>query len=179
MAKIVLRGKEYEQIAISGTHGRLAVQYKNKIISVLHKLGVRNDDVKIEIPAVAFKKEPASASWWQEDRHMYYSCSKGRNYAENLHLVSRVIERYVNEVLDETIPIEEFFEEFHEKSDVDTARKEAREKLGLPEDTDDFELVNKTYRKMVKEHHPDTANGDEDKFKDINNAHKVLKRELT
>jgi hypothetical protein len=179
MTKIILRGKEYEHAAINGIYGRLAVQYRNNIITSLRKLGVKEDNVKIEIPRMPFKKELASASWYLEGRHLYYSCNRSTSYAGNLHLVLKVIEHHVTEVLSDTMTLNDFYEEFEEDPEVETSRKDARAELGLPEDADDFELITKTYKRMAKDHHPDMANGDEARFKAINKAHKILKRELT
>ena len=42
----------------------------------------------------------------------------------------------------------------------------------------DMGLINKKYKVLAKEHHPDMPMGSTEKFKEINNAHKTLKREL-
>ena len=46
-------------------------------------------------------------------------------------------------------------------------------------DVIDIDVIDKAYKTLAKEHHPDKENGDVAKFKEINHAHKVLKRELT
>jgi len=50
--------------------------------------------------------------------------------------------------------------------------------LGVPHDTIDLDVINKRYKHLAKEHHPDMSTGNADKFKAINNAHKILNREL-
>ena len=69
-------------------------------------------------------------------------------------------------------------EEFREDSDVEEKRTEARGFLGLKENEDNLEVIDKKYKEMAKELHPDTQNGDTEKFKELNNAHKILRREL-
>ena len=41
----------------------------------------------------------------------------------------------------------------------------------------DLDEINKKYKELAKEHHPDKGGNTED-FKAINKAHKMLKREL-
>ncbi len=45
--------------------------------------------------------------------------------------------------------------------------------LGVDEDASQEEIKD-AYRKKAKEHHPDSKSGDEEKFKKVNEAHKVL-----
>jgi thioredoxin reductase (NADPH) len=45
------------------------------------------------------------------------------------------------------------------------------------EQTPNIEVINKSYKLLAKQAHPDLG-GDLEKFKEINNAHKMLKREL-
>ena len=59
------------------------------------------------------------------------------------------------------------------------ARKAARVTLGLAENENDIEVINKAYKAMARDLHPDMESGDIDKFKLVNNAHKTLKRELS
>jgi hypothetical protein len=179
MAKIVLRGREYEKKMLTGAYSRYADLYRNSIIAALRQIGVKEDNVKIDIEPAAFRKAPASVSWYLDGRHLHYSCNKCGKYVENLYLVLSVIKYNVDAVVSGELPIAEFFEEFMEEEDIHASRKEARLELGLAEDTDDFELITKTYKTLAKQHHPDMANGDENKFKAINKAHKTLKRELT
>jgi hypothetical protein len=98
---------------------------------------------------------------------------------ENLQVLSRVIEIEANLVLSEKKTFDEFIAEFKEDSDVDDKRKEARAFFGFDHDLNDLEIINKKYRALAKELHPDMPTGDIEKFKQLNNAHKILKRELT
>jgi len=41
-----------------------------------------------------------------------------------------------------------------------------------------LDLISKKYKDLAKKLHPDMETGDIDKFKAINRAHKMLKREL-
>ena len=99
-------------------------------------------------------------------------------YAENLYVVSKVIEYHVNALVHEEINITEFIKTFSEKDDIEKQRKSARELLGIDEDCLDITIINKKYKILAKKYHPDMSGGDLEKFKAINNAHKMLKREL-
>lgn len=46
--------------------------------------------------------------------------------------------------------------------------------LGIKKDSDDKEIKD-AYKKLAKKYHPDTEGGSEEKFKEINEAHEVLK----
>ena len=45
-------------------------------------------------------------------------------------------------------------------------------------DGENLEDINKKYKVLAKDAHPDMSNGDTERFKAINHAHKILKREL-
>lgn len=178
MAKIKVRGEEFEISFAKDSFGRRAVQYRNKIIESIRKLGVSEDQVEINLEPLSIKKAEASVSWFFEDKHLFFSFQSMNRFIDNLYVVYAVVDAKIELLLDEKMEINEFFAYFAEEVDIKDARKEARETLGLHEDTKDIEVINKKYKELAKEHHPDTENGDIEKFKAINKAHKVLKREL-
>ena len=73
---------------------------------------------------------------------------------------------------------EEFIADFSEERDVEEKRKEARKVLGVEHDVIDMGVIDAQYKDLAKKNHPDMPGGDTEKFKTINHAHKVLKREL-
>jgi hypothetical protein len=178
MAKVTIKGHEFEAITIRDSFSRRAVQFKNNILATLKKIGIPNEDVKLELEPVAFKKLPASVTWWGFGHRMHYSYQLANKYVDNLYVISKLIEIEINALLTEKITLDEFIAEFKEDKDVEESRKEAREVLGLSHDTLDFEAINKAYKDLAREHHPDMPNGDVEKFKSLNKAHKILKREL-
>ncbi|MAG61136.1 hypothetical protein CL619_05085 [archaeon] len=74
--------------------------------------------------------------------------------------------------------MDQFLNEFSEEDDIEEQRKKARALLGVNEKCVDLEEINKAYKKLAMHHHPDRPEGSHEKFKAINNAHKILKREL-
>lgn len=178
MVKIKIKGHEFEAITVRDSFSRRAMQYKNNIIATLGKLGLTVDDIDIEIEANAIKNTPASVSWYFDHHHLHYSHSSRTKYVENLYVVFKVLDLEVTALLNEEKTIQEFVNEFAESHDVAKKRKEAREILGLDHDVNDLEVINKAYKDLAKGHHPDAEGGDIEKFKAINNAHKMLKREL-
>jgi DnaJ-domain-containing protein 1 len=178
MTKIVAKGYEIDLITVKDSFNRRALQYKNKILESLRRIGLTEDDVEIELEANAMKKSPASASWYADGNHLHYSYGLCSKYVENLYVVFKVIDVYVSDIIEGKKSPEEFINDFSEARDIKKKRKEAREVLGL-DHTADLETIDKIYKDLAKEHHPDKPNGSVDKFKEINNAHKILKRELT
>ena len=50
--------------------------------------------------------------------------------------------------------------------------------MGVDENEKDFEVITKSYKKLARQYHPDMAGGDNEKFQEINLAHKLLQKEL-
>ncbi|MEK6869237.1 MAG: J domain-containing protein [Nanoarchaeota archaeon] len=178
MTKIKLKGHEFDAISVKDSFQRKTVQFRNKIIDTLSKLGLTEDDEDIPINTLAIKKAPAFASWYFNGYRLHYSYQGAAKFVDNLYVVFKVIELEVSELLDEKKTVDEFIREFSEDDDVEAQRNEARETLGVSHDTLDLGLIDKKFKALAKEHHPDMPNGDHDKFKAINRAHKILKREL-
>lgn len=178
MAIIKLKGYEFNALVIKDSFNRRAQKFKNNIIENLRMLGVVTDDVIIDLEPVAMKKLPASATWYIDGSHCHFSYKAGDKYVDNLYVISKIIEFEVNSVLTEEKTLDEFIRDFTESKEIEDERKEARAMLGFEEDSLDFEGMHKVYKQMAKDLHPDMPNGDLEKFKALNRAHKILKREL-
>ena len=124
------------------------------------------------------KKAPAFATWYFEGYHLHYSYSTSGRFVDNLYVVFKVVELKVDALLKEEISINDFIAEFSEDKDVKKQREKAREELGVEKETIDLEIIDKKYKELAKQYHPDMPTGDIDKFKAINRAHKILRREL-
>ena len=178
MTKLKIKGHEINAIIAKDSYRRRAVQYRNKIIDTLRKIGLTEDDTDVPVESAAMKKAPASATWYFEGHRLYYSYTSSGKFVDNLYLVLKVIELEVNALLNEKKTVNEFISEFSEDKDVKKQREEARDALGVGQDTIDVGLIDKKYKELAKQHHPDMPDGDVNKFKAINRAHKILKREL-
>lgn len=176
---VKIKGHEIGSIVVNSAGNRRAMQFKNNIITVLRRIGVNENDIDIPIESLAVKKARATATWYQSGYRMHYSHNLQSKYVENLHVLSKVIEIEVNLVISEKNTLSDFITEFKEDKDVDNKRKEAREYFGCDHDETDFEVIHKKYKAMAKDLHPDMPTGDTEKFKKLNIAHKILKRELT
>ncbi len=176
---VKIKGYDIEIIPARDSFGRRAQQYENRILSALKRLGVGEDDIDIELEPGPFKKMPASLTWYFGDRHLFYSYSSAGNFVENLYVVLNVVEHAINDFLSGKKTEWDFIHMFSEDKDVLVQRKEARELLGVPEDCADMALIDKQYRKLAKESHPDMETGSMESFKKINFAHKLLRKELT
>lgn len=179
METIRIKGHEFRALLAKDSFGRRALQYKNKIITELRKIGIVSDDVIIDLEPMAIKNIPASATWYCDGYRMYYSYKSAKKYVDNLYVVYKVIELEVADLLYGKKTFDEFLLGFTEKEDVEHRRKEAREILGVAPDEFDLKQIDKNYKDLAKKYHPDMDDGDTEMFKKINNAHKILKRELS
>lgn len=177
MPVVKIKGHDIHVIVVRDSASRRAILYRNNILTLLRKFGVPEDDVKIELENVPTKKIKAVVSWYLDGRHLYYSYNGCSKFVENLYVILKVLEAEINEVLSKEKSLQEFIHDFSEDSDVLKKREEAREVLGVSADAD-LDEINKKYRSLVKDAHPDMPNGSHDKFKKINAAHKLLKKEL-
>ena len=178
MVKVRIKGYEFEAIIVKDSCNRRALQFKNNIINTLKKIGLTEDDVDIPLEALAMKRCPASATWYMMNRRLHYSSKTQLKFVDNLYVVSKIIEFEVNALLNKEKEVQDFLNDFSEDKDVEDQRKEARETLGLTHDELNLEVIDKAYKTLAREHHPDKDGGNVDMFKKINHAHKILKREL-
>ncbi len=178
MTILNIKGHDINSVHIRDSFDRRAQQIRNNIIKLLATIGVSEDDLNIPMENVAMKKAPASVSWYFAEHHLHYSYSAANKFVENLAIVQKVLEIEINLLIEEKKTPEDFVLEFREEHDVADKRKEARAVLGLEANELDLEVIDKAYKTLAKEHHPDRPEGDVAKFKEINTAHKILKREL-
>ena len=178
MSRLKIKGHEFSEFIVKDSFSRRAVQFRNNILNSLRKIGLSEDDVEVEIEAIASKKAPAFASWYIDGYHLYYSYGRSAKFVENLYVVSKIIEFEVDALLEERKTMQEFISKFSEDKDISCKRKEARKALGVDEGTLDLNIIDERYKSLAKAHHPDMTKGSMEKFKEINNAHKILKREL-
>ena len=179
MVLIKIKGHEINTITVKDSFNRRAVQFQNNIFVLLGKISVIEDDIDIPMENVALKKAPARISWYFDGHQLHYSYSACSKFVENLYVVQKLLELEISDLIDGEKTVEDFVAEFWEETDIVDKRKDAREVLGLEHDVIDIDVIDKAYKTLAKEHHPDKENGDVAKFKEINHAHKVLKRELT
>jgi hypothetical protein len=178
MEVLKIKGHSVNFIPAKDNFNRRALQYKNRLINSLEKLGTQRDDVDLELDGFCGREAKASVVWYFKGNRLYYEVSTQKKYVDNLFIVSKIIENEVELVLTEKKPLDEFLAEFREDEDVHDERKEAREFFGLDERHKDMDEINRRYKDMAKTLHPDTATGDVEKFKKLNHHHKILKREL-
>ncbi len=178
MEIIKIKGHNVNFMPTKASHNRRAVQYQNKIISSLEKLGTKRDDVELEFEGFCGKEAKATITWYFNGHRMYYEIASKKSYVDNLFIILKIIENEVDLVISETKPIEEFLAEFEEDEDVHDERKNAREFFELEEEHHDMSEIDKKYKKLAQTLHPDMPTGDVEEFKKLNYHHKILKREL-
>ena len=152
---------------------------KNNICDALKKLGLTPDDVKVTTDILGNKNLPAFAEWYFDGHHLQYRYGGCNRFIDNLQIISRVIEMEVNELVLGKKTVADFVYDFTEEKDVKETRNNARELLGLDPKENNLEVINKKFKELSRELHPDMPNGDLDKFQALNKAHKLLKKELS
>lgn len=172
---LTVKGFEIPEYKIQGSSSRRSLMYKNSILASLRKVGVPENDIKLDLITVAIKRKPASVSWYYNDFHLYFSYNL-YNFVGNIHVIAKLLEKYVQAMIDGEKSSEDFVKDFSEDVDVEKKRKEARELLDVG-DTNDMKEIDRKYKQLAKDNHPDKG-GDTKKFQEINRAHKLLKREL-
>lgn len=178
MQPITVREHTIKPLNPKGASQRKIVQLTNAILAVLARIGVHEDDVEVQQERVAIKRCPAEVSFWVDFEHCHYSYHACTSFIENLWVVYKVLEAEVNRIQAGEWTVEEFAYSFAEKTDVADLRREAREIIGVDKDCYDMAIVKKKYKVLAKQHHPDMPNGDHKTFQKINQAHKVLQKEL-
>ncbi len=151
---------------------------ENKIKDILKEINVNMDEMEISEDIHPLAEKQAYVWWYVDNEHCHLSCSKMKRYFQNLEVVQKVLEKEVSKVVSGEESIQEFVARFKEIENVKKLRKKAREFFSLSEDCKDLSEINKRYKQLSKKLHPDTDSGDEEKFKELNEMHKVLKREL-
>jgi hypothetical protein len=180
MAKLNIKGHEIIFIPATSSFDRRTLQYKNKIITELGKLGVKREDVEFDYEGPSIKPSKALVGWFMGRDYLSYDNNSQTKYVDNLAVVAKLIEKEVELVVLDKKPINEFMEEFRHDEEHEAKRKEAREFFGLTKEEErDLELINRKYKDLAKTLHPDMPTGNTEKFKQLNNAHKILKKELS
>ena len=178
MTSITIRGHTFDALPIRDSFSRRATQFKNKILLAFRNAGISPDDVDIPDERVPMRKAPAEVSWYADGSYCHYSYALRSNYAENLYAIMRVLELETQQVAEGAKTLEQFTKEFAEEHDIKERRIEARKTLGVEENETDYSVIDSKYKKLAKNMHPDMPTGSEAAFKQLNNAHKILKREL-
>ncbi|MBT5023554.1 J domain-containing protein [Candidatus Woesearchaeota archaeon] len=173
-----IKGHEFSKLTIRDSYNRRALQYKNNIINCLRSLGISEDDIEIELEPVAMRKGQASVAWYVWNEHLFLSYNGSSKFVDNIAMVAQIIKYFINLLEKNEITQEEFLEIFMEEPDILEQRKNARSVLCVEEDSLDFEKIHENYKKLSKKFHPDMPEGNTERFKRINKAHKILKKEL-
>ncbi len=173
-----VRGFKFELAPIKDSYLRRSVQLSNKIVLALSQIGLSADDVDVSQEKIPIRSASASVSWYADGQHCHFSHSLQQKYIDNLNVVAKVIELEVELVLKGKKTVQEFIYEYKEGDEFDAERKRAREILNVESDCKDMALIDTQFKKLSKKLHPDMETGNIDDFKQINWAHKILRREL-
>lgn len=178
MAILKIKGNEINVSFTTGSASRYAALFRANIINFLRELCIPANNIRIEEEPNAIKRAGAEVYWYMEGHNCYYSYSRQARYVDNLHVILKLIEVEVNKLLNGEKSIEEFLLDFREDDDLIDKRKAARELLGLQKHENDLTTIDRQFKKLAREAHPDVVGGDTEKFKSINEAHKILRKEL-
>lgn len=172
-----VKGYELEEPNFTNSFNRRAIKVQNSIFATLKQLNVDRDDAEVPIERIAQKKAKASVAFWFEGRNLKYTYSQMPRFIDNLYVVDKILEIFVNQLFEKEITLDQFHREFSNDDKIDEKLAEARKTLGVHEEETDFELISKNYKSLAKKHHPDMG-GYHEEFQKINAAHKIIKKEL-
>lgn len=178
MSTKTIRGYSVQHKPISLSNSkRTAVQLRNKIIANLKKIGIEADEDDVPEERLPIRKGSAYISWYGMGYYCFVAYNGNSRYIDNLAVISKLIEYEIGLVQEQEQSLQDFLEKYQENEDIIKRREEA---YGLMELDDDFcyEDLNSRYRKLSKTMHPDASGGDEEKFKKLNEAHKIIIKEL-
>jgi hypothetical protein len=179
MVIVKIKNNSISYSPIKDSFSRRVTQFENNILRELKSIGVDlNNIADFDGPKIPFAPKKAHIEWGLGSSNCCITVNKEKKYVDNLQLVNLCLKADVKRVHDGEISLRDFEEKYAESGDVHEKRKLAREQLGLDADCDDMEEINKAYKTLSKKHHPDMEGGCVESFKKINDAHKVLKREL-
>ena len=175
---VIIKGYEFTQPIVRNSYTRRAEQFKNKIITSLKVFGISRDDIEIPIERMAIKRAQATVTWYMWDERLYFSYNGCAKFVENLAMILKVIDHSINLLVEGEISKEKFVRMFFEDKNIDKQRKNAREVLGVDEDSIDVRTMTRNYKKLSKQYKTNAVDVAVDEFKKINHAHKVLMAEL-
>ncbi len=178
MVNIQLKGNSFNVTFAGRSSSRHATQFRNQIIATLKQVGVPSHHIKIEEDVFPLLKRGAEVYWYINERNCYYSYNRQDKYVDNLQVIAKLIEQEVAKLILEEKTMDEFVHDFKEEDDLEEKRKEARLLLNVPENEKNLEIIDKHFKSMAKEAHPDMPTGNTERFKQLNEAHKLLKKEL-
>ena len=159
------------------SHTRKLQQIQNNIVQTLVLVGVNPDDVEF-VKGFPIKKIPAQMTWYGHGYFCHVSCNKAGKLIDNFSVILGLLKEEVAEVSAGTLEVKAMFRKFEGENEVFDDQKAARKFFEIESDHFDFETIQKKYKKLSKTHHPDMPEGSEEKFKELNKHHKVLKKEL-
>jgi len=178
MVNIQLKGNSFNVSFAGRSSSRHVSLFRNQIMNALKQVGVPSGHIKIEEDVFPLLKRGAEVYWYVNERNCYYSYNRQEKYVDNLQVIARLLEQEVAKLILEEKTMDEFIHDFKEEDDLEEKRKEARILLNVPESEKDLEIIDRQFKSMAKEAHPDMPNGDTERFKQLNEAHKLLKKEL-
>ncbi len=180
MSTVKVKGHEIDVKITKSAYDRKAVLFVNNIVEELRKLNIVRDDIDIKTNVLGNKNVPATLEFWAQGHYMRISYSMTKRFIDNLYVIMELIKLEVEEVLSGRKQITEFFQTFSEDGNRKEITKDliaAKKTLGLSEDEVDVEIINQSYKKLARAHHPDLG-GSLEEFQTINKAHKLIKKEM-
>ena len=114
MAKLKIKGNEFEISFTNNSSSRYATLFRNKIFVSLKKIGIPQHHIKLKEEIFSIKKAGAEVHWFFNGFNCYYSYNRQERYVDNLQVISKVIDIEVDSILGERKTFEEFITDFSE-----------------------------------------------------------------
>jgi len=180
MTKYTVKGHQIEGKVTKSAYDRKAVMFANNIIDELKKLEIPRDQIEIKTNTIGNKNFPATIEFWAGGHYLRFSYSMTKRFIDNLYIIMKLVELEVQEVLNGEKDLHNFYHTFTEdgnRKEIAKEIKQAKLDLGLNEDEQDLETIEKTYKKLARSSHPDLG-GSLEEFQKVNKAHKLIKKHM-
>ena len=178
---VLVNGKKiYIKPGVS-SFSRSMSSIRDDIYRAFERIGVTKEYIDLPIPRNVLKKdEPAMISWVVNGQDYFFECKTQDRYIDNLGVISKVIEQESYAIRNGLKSFGQVMGQFRLGWGGESVApvKTPREVLGIPSNIKDLDYIMFKYKKMAKDSHPDTENGDAERFKEVNDAFEALKKEL-
>ena len=114
-----VKGYELEEPVFRDSFDRRAIKVQNNIFATLKQLNIDRDDAKVSMEKMARKKAKASVSFWFEGRNLKYTYHQMPRFIDNLYVVDKILEIYVNQLFEKEITLDQFHREFSDDDKID------------------------------------------------------------
>ena len=181
MPKIEVNGKTV-YYNVSPYNARLTItSYKRKILESFKKIGIEPPYLDIIFGGgMGYTSSDgwAKVTWIVNSKEHEYKCDSQPREVDNVAAIAQIIESDCKAIRRGLKTFGQVMNQFAIGYNTETEKiKSNRDILGVNQDCKDLDYISYKYKQKSKELHPDNG-GDEEGFKELNEAYTELQKEL-